>query len=254
MKIVRRPRTLGSKWSKTNLLLRSKEVRPFVPETKILSTSHLLTMLNKHRMVYVKPIHGTSGNGVIRVERKPNGSFVYKAGQAQRTFGTYNAMYAALSKSKLKRAYLIQKGIHLLTHQKRIFDIRVMVQKNLQEKWEVTGYIGRVAHPKKIVTNFHNSGKPLALEPLIGTYLNPTKTRSFINQLQSLGLRIAKQFQSVHPGFKEIGVDIGVDKQFKPWIIEVNTAPDPFIFNQLTNKQMYRKALRLARHHGRFVR
>ncbi|MEK8130035.1 YheC/YheD family protein [Paenibacillus filicis] len=252
--MVRRSRTLGSKWQKTKILLRSKKLRAFVPETRIMNSGNLLTMLNKYGMVYVKPVHGTIGQGVIRVERTGSGTFVYKLGKMQRTFTTYTPMYQSLSKSKLNRVYLVQKGIHLLKYQKRIFDIRVMVQKNSHDKWEVTGYIGRVAHPKKIVTNFHNSGKPKPLEQLISAYLNPTSTQSFIKKLKTLGLRIAEQFQSYHPGFKEIGVDIGVDTKFKPWVIEVNTAPDPFIFNELKNKQMFRKALRLARNHGRFTK
>ncbi|MGG1550221.1 YheC/YheD family protein [Paenibacillus ferrarius] len=254
MRKIRYSRTLSSKWLKTKILQRSKEVRSFVPETKLLNSTNLFTMLNKHRMVYVKPVRGTSGQGVIRVERTGDGTFTYKVDKVKRRFVSYNAMFQSLSKSKLHRPYLIQKGIQLLTHRRRIFDIRVMVQKNMKNEWEVTGYIGRVAHPKKIVTNYHNSGKPISLELLIGAYLSPSNTQTYINKLKILGLRIAEQFQRQHPGYKEIGVDIGVDTKFKPWIIEVNTAPDPFIFNQLKNKSMYRKALRLARHHGRFRR
>ncbi|MGG1516982.1 YheC/YheD family protein [Paenibacillus oryzisoli] len=251
---IRSSRTVSSKWLKTKILLRSKEVSAYVPETKLLNSANLFMMLKKHRMVYVKPVRGTSGQGVIRVERTGSGAFIYKVDKVKRRFGTYNTMFQSLSNSKLNRAYLIQKGIQLLTNQNRIFDVRVMVQKNMKDEWEVTGYIGRVAHPKKIVTNYHNSGKPKALELLIGAYLSPTNTQSYINKLKLLGLRIAKQFQRQHPGFKEIGVDIGIDTKFKPWIIEVNTAPDPFIFNQLKNKKMYRRALRLARNHGRFTR
>ena len=58
----------------------------------------------------------------------------------------------------------------------------------------------------------------------------------------------------VYPGFKEIGVDIGIDKELKPWVLEVNTAPDPFIFNQLKDKKMFFKVLRYARANGRFLR
>ncbi|UJF35641.1 YheC/YheD family protein [Paenibacillus hexagrammi] len=250
--MVGRARTIGSKWVKTKVLLLNKELRKFVPETRVYNQANLLYMLKKHKMVYVKPINGTSGQGVIRVEK--NDKYRYQAGQTAKSFGTFQGLFAALSKAKLNRSYLIQQGIHLLTHQKRIFDARLMVQKVTHKNWETTGYIGRVAHPRKIVTNFHNSGKPLSLEVLLGSYLKNQKKHDYIRSLRYLGYRIATHYQKSYPGFREIGIDIGIDKNLKPWVIEVNTAPDPFIFNQLKDKKMFVKVLRHARANGRFLR
>lgn len=250
--MTNRARTVGSKWVKTKVLLLNKELRNFVPETRIYSQSNLLHMLNKYKMVYVKPINGTSGQGVIRVEKKDK--YCFQVGKTVKSFVTYQSLFAELSKAKLNRSYLVQQGIHLLTHQKRIFDTRIMVQKVPHQNWEATGYIGRVAHPHKIVTNFHNSGKPLPLEILLGSYLNKQKKNDYIQSLRHLGYRIAKHYQKSYPGFKEIGIDIGIDKNLKPWVLEVNTAPDPFIFNQLKDKKMFFKVLRYARANGRFLR
>ena len=101
----------------------------------------------------------------------------FKSGKVAKSFRTFLGLFAALNKAKLNRSYLVQQGIHLLTHQKRIFDTRIMVQKSPKKTWEATGYIGRVAHPNKIVTNFHNSGKPLPLELLLDSYLNGSEEK-----------------------------------------------------------------------------
>ncbi|RTE10958.1 YheC/YheD family protein [Paenibacillus whitsoniae] len=249
---MNKSRTVGSKWVKTKVLLQNKELRKFVPETRIYNQSNLFQMLNKYKMVYVKPINGSFGQGVIRV--KKNHKYTFQSGKTARSFETFQGLFTALNKAKLKKSYLVQQGIHLLTYQKRIFDTRIMVQKTPHKKWEATGYIGRVAHPRKIVTNFHNSGKPLPLEVLLGSYINGQKKKEYIHRLRNLGYRIAKHYHKSYPGFKEIGVDIGIDKTLKPWVLEVNTAPDPFIFNQLKDKKMFFKVLRYARENGRFIR
>lgn len=248
---MNRASTVGSKWVKTKVLLLNKELRKFVPETRIYSQQNLLAMLNKHKMVYVKPINGSSGQGVIRVEK--NETYKFQSGKAVKSFRTFLDLFGALNKVKLTRSYLVQQGINLLTHQKKIFDTRIMVQKSPKKIWEATGYIGRVAHPHKIVTNFHNSGKPLPLELLLAPYLKNQKKDDYIKSLRHLGYQIAMQYQKVYPRFKEIGVDIGIDKDLKPWVLEVNTAPDPFIFNQLTDKKMFFKVLRYSRANGRFL-
>ncbi len=249
--MANRERTVGSKWVKTKVLLLNKELSKFVPETRIYSQTNLLQMLKKHKMVYVKPINGSFGQGVIRVEK--NDKYRFQSGKVARSFGTFLDLYADLNKAKLNRSYLVQQGIHLLTHQNRIFDTRIMVQKSPKKTWEATGYIGRVAHPNKIVTNFHNSGKPLPLELLLGSYLKKQEKHDYIKSLRHLGYKIATHYQKSYPGFKEIGVDIGIDKELKPWVLEVNTAPDPFIFNQLKDKKMFFKVLRYARVNGRFL-
>ncbi|WP_420848602.1 hypothetical protein [Paenibacillus oryzisoli] len=48
-------------------------------------------------------------------------------------------------------------------------------------------------------------------------------------------------------------MDIGIDKKLKLCVLEVNTSPDPYIFNQLQDMKMFLKALYYARANGRFL-
>ena len=241
--------TLGSKWTKTKILMRSPKLHQYVPDTMLFTFDDLQLMLDKHQMVYVKPVKGSSGNGVIKVVKK-NTTYSYHVGMEPRNFPTYKEMFRSLIRRKYDREYIVQQGIRLLTYDERIFDIRIMVQKNEKSEWETTGYIGRLAHPKKIVTNFHNSGKPMTLEQLMSPYLQDEKKAKFIESLRELGHQMAVEFHTRFPAFKEIGIDLGLDSSLKPWIIEVNTRPDAYIFNQLKDKQMFRRVISLKRWNG----
>lgn len=245
----------NTKLGKTRFLLDHGEYESFIPETAAMSKNSLKRMLGKYGMVYVKPNNGTGGFGVMRVNRVKAGSrfrYGYHLGNQAAEFPTYEALFQSMSRKMGKRTHLVQKGIHMLKVRGRPFDIRVMVQKNEKGKWEQTGMIGRLAHPKKAVTNFHSGGTPLPVGELLKPHLESNGRRQLIQRLKDLGVGIAASMEIGFPYLKEVGVDVGLDQNSKPWVFEVNTRPDPFIFRRLRNKSVFYRVFRLSKLHGRF--
>jgi glutathione synthase/RimK-type ligase-like ATP-grasp enzyme len=243
-------RFVTSKWKKTKALIGDRKVKGHIPHTEKLQRSSLADMLSRYGMVYVKPEKGTFGNGVMRVERTATG-FKYQVGTDIRNFTEFDALYNDLINSTRGKSYLVQKGIHLLKYHGRRFDIRVMVQKNPSNRWETTALVGRVAHPSKIVTNFHNGGTLKPVPALMSSHLSAAELIRFTNSLKLLGLRVASRLESRYPGIKEVGLDIAVDQSKRAWILEVNTCPDPYIFKVLKDKSVSRRVIRYARAYGR---
>lgn len=245
-------RFIHSKWKKTLAIQGNAKIKPHIPDTRRLTRESLQDMLSRYGMVYVKPDKGSFGNGVIRLESGKDGKFRYQVGTVVKHFSDYDSLFGSLLKETKGRSYLSQKGIHLLKHQGRRFDIRVMVQMNPQRSWETTGMVGRVAHPRKIVTNYHNGGTLKPVPVLLSAHMEPEKRAVFVKRLQTLGVRVAKQLHAAYPGLREIGIDVAVDHELHPWILEVNTCPDPFIFRVLPDKGVFRKVIRNTRTWGRF--
>ncbi|QHW32184.1 YheC/YheD family protein [Paenibacillus rhizovicinus] len=240
-----------SKWAKTKVLLLSEPLRERIPVTRRWQIPQLASMLDEHGMVYVKPDQGTFGLGVVRVERLSDTDYTYQSGTVLQRFSSFAMMASSLQERIGSRSYLIQQGIPLLTYEGLRFDIRVMVQQNPKKEWETTGIIGRLSHPKKIVTNYHSGGVIMSIDQLMHPHLSQPQTDSYKMWLSEIGTSVARQLQTRYPRMKEIGIDVAIDESFRPWILEVNTLPDPFIFRKLNDKSVFRRIHRYCLAYGR---
>ncbi|TYP75330.1 YheC/YheD family protein [Paenibacillus methanolicus] len=243
-----------SKWAKTSVLLRSPLLAPRIPDTKLWSADTLATMLDQYGMVYVKPDGGTFGKGVMRVWKAGEGEYSFQSGTVAHALTSVSSLVEQLESIIGGRGYLIQRGISLLQLEGRSFDLRVMVQRNGANRWETTGMIGRLAQANKIVTNYHSGGTLTEVSVLLRPYLDLESQQQLYEQLRQLGTDTANQLSAAYPGLKEIGLDVALDDQFRFWVLEVNTKPDPYIFRALKDPAVFRKIYRYAVRYGRIKR
>jgi hypothetical protein len=242
-------RTKFGKLGNYYFMKRFDSIKPFLPETRVASKSNLISMLKLYHSLYLKPDKGTGGNGIYKII-KFKGRFILRSGTSSRQYDSFNALYNSLHKLLSKNKYVVQKGIDLLRHNKRPFDIRVMVQMNKNKKLVVTGIIGRLAKPKKIVTNYHSGGTPLEIGALLKSHLSGASRSRCIKKIEAVGKQASVVLGESHRNKRAFGVDIAIDSTMKPWILEVNTKPDMTIFNALKNKSMYRNVLKYSRIKG----
>ncbi|WP_138494301.1 YheC/YheD family protein [Paenibacillus pinistramenti] len=250
---------VSSKWEKTKVLLKNERLSRYIPETRLLSSEQLKLMLEQYHLVFIKPDRGTYGIGVMSMEQyqedpqEPESPWLYKlrSGIESRIFNSVDEVDPLLKERTNGKPYLIQRGIELLTYENRKFDLRVLVQKNPKGAWETTGMIGRIAGQQKIITNYHSGGKTAPVEELFKNYLQPKGLASLIIELRRLGERVGGQLERKYDRLQEIGLDIAVDADFRPWILEVNTLPALFPFKWLPDKTIYPKIRKYALAYGR---
>ena len=234
-------RNIASKWLKHEALRRSSTLSVYMPETRRLTRNNLEKMLDKYGMVYVKPVFGALGNGVMRVD-KEGGGLSYQKGLKRKWLPSISAGYASLRRATKGKAYMVQRGIHLARYNGRLFDIRVMVQRLPRQPWKMTGMAGRVAYPGKVVTNGSQGGTIYPVSMLISSEMK--------RRIRRIGLRAARRLRAVYPGLVQIGLDVAVDQNQRPWIIEANTYPDPCPFTKLPSLRALRRIIRYQRAWG----
>ncbi|MEK3723582.1 YheC/YheD family protein [Paenibacillus sp. FSL H8-0034] len=234
------------KLGKHNFMKRYKAVNNFLPDTRIATKSNIKTMIKWYESLYLKPDEGTGGHGIYKITKTKNG-YSLRSGTASKYFNSIDALYGSLHILFTRNKYVVQKGIDLLKHNKRAFDIRVMVQKNENKTLIPTGIIGRLAKPKKIVTNYHSGGTPLPIDTLLKSHLKRDSRRQYIQRIEKLGKVASNVLGKSYRSKRAFGVDIAIDSKMKPWILEINTRPDMSIFKTLKNKTMYKRILKYSK-------
>ena len=243
-------KSLKSKILKTRVMLGSSRLAGHIPPTRLLNRQSLHAMLEHYGIVYAKPDKGSQGKGVLRIEKTKKG-YRCQNGLAVSHFNDYASLYRSIEKHAAQTPYVVQKGIHLLRHNHRPFDFRVMIQRNLKRKWECTGTFGRLAHPGKAVTNGSQGGTIYDPLILLSKFGSKHETREMQKQMNQLAYLTAYRLSSVYPTLNEFGLDICFDQNLKPWILEVNTIPDPSPFTLLPKFKGLSKIVSYGKAYGK---
>lgn len=204
----------------------------YMPESHLLRNYAMLkSMCTKYSVVFLKPIKGSLGKGIIRISRLDGGSYQTLATQVG---GTRKQIYPNLSKlfssmsGKMKSTrYQVQQGIHLIEAGKRPVDFRALVQKNKTGKWNVTSIVGRIAGNHHFVSNLARGGTLSTVKDVVSRSNLPAGVRSkILVKLRTAALNIAQGLDSQLPShFGELGVDLAVDTSGRVWVLEVNSKP-----------------------------
>jgi glutathione synthase/RimK-type ligase-like ATP-grasp enzyme len=246
---VNKERYKMGKLGKYHFMKKFTAIDSYLPETRIATKSNIKSMIKLYDSLYLKPDEGTGGHGIFKLTKSKKG-FTLRSGTSSINYNSIDTLYHSFHRLFTKNKYVVQKGIDLLKHNKRSFDIRVMVQKNGKQTLVPTGIVGRLAMPKKIVTNYHSGGTPLPVDMLLRSHLKSDSRKKYIHRMEILAKDASNILAQSYKSKRAFGVDIAVDSKMKPWILEINTKPDMSIFNTLRDKTMYRRILKYSKIKG----
>ncbi|HEY8417955.1 MAG TPA: YheC/YheD family protein [Limnochordales bacterium] len=243
---------VGSKWWVYRLMARHPDLRPYLPETRVLrTTADLLIMLRRHGTVYVKAAGGGKGIGIWVISADGRGTFSYRYTDAQtRIHRGRTGNPAAIVRhllSKPRQPWLIQPRVDLARWRGRIFDVRVLVQRDGRGQWHITGTGARIGRPGSIISNLYGGGDALPLEPVLteSLGLTPQEAAALRRRVEEIALRVAQEIDRAcrrtgHVG--ELGIDIGIDRSGRLWFFEANSRTGRNLFRQAGLRESSRLA------------
>ncbi len=244
-------RSIGNKWTKTKWLLGREDLKRHVPYTLKFDKPNLIAMLNTHDVIYFKPTYGSGGANIIRIKKREQ-DYQTKANSGKAVFATIDQLYDHLKKRSARRAYLLQRGITLARTNGRPFDIRVMVQKTNEGKWISTALFTKIGRPGRVATNYNQGGRVGYIRPaLTGAGYSADSSDRIVTRLKQMGTAAGRCFDRHKKGLRELGLDVALDQDGYPWILEVNTRPQFYPLKNFKNKALYRRIVSYAKQYGR---
>jgi glutathione synthase/RimK-type ligase-like ATP-grasp enzyme len=225
---------------------RERDIAPHIPSTIVYKEKlDLIKMLNKYGDVYVKPIWGMKGFGVIRVNKEEDRiRFRYRNDNNNLDFILENEEELDKTLGELFSVgeCIIQQGINLLNYDGGVVDFRSVMQKNETFKWECSGIIARVGAKESVVSNISSGGAALPAVDFIHESLATSEIEAFEikERLISLCMKVCNALDEYGFNFGTLGLDIGIDKDKNIWLIEVNNRrPHPAIALRASDIQSY---------------
>ncbi|WP_438349604.1 YheC/YheD family protein [Paenibacillus sp. FA6] len=245
-------RPLRNKWTIHEILSNKESFRPHLPETRLVrSLSDVQRMLKSKSVIYLKPINGTGGRGILRIEqlRNSNHQYYIQGRNQQRKIITPQRVHGATLGSILRtwninNRYIVQEGIPVILPNGRVHDYRMLVQKNREGHWELTGIVGRVGAMRSVTSNLHGGGKAIPMDTLLPQWITNKDTQEHVKKTSvKLGLETAAYLEKSYGTLCELALDLAINKKGEVFLLEVNPKPAREVFARSGQRDIYRQSI-----------
>ncbi len=235
-----------NKWQMYQWFSDDSALNPYIPYTTLYhSPQDVFDMLEKFQKVYIKPVSGLRGRGIVRIGME-NQSFIFKYHENQKNcYVTLESLSKAgdyIQKRFAHGRYLIQQAVDLLEHKGGVVDFRCVVQKNQSNAWVCRAIIGRAGGKDSIVSNISSGGSAFPAEELLGE-VSATSEKSILDmkkEIAALAWNVCNTLDEYGINCGTLGLDIGVDNEGHLWLIEINNRdPDPTIALDVHDQELY---------------
>ncbi|MDR9793217.1 YheC/YheD family protein [Aeribacillus sp. FSL K6-8210] len=216
------------KWKQYKTLKTDPFIYQYLPETEYFQhPDQVYTFLQSYEECILKPIHGSSGKGVLVIKKEKETLFLYffiGANQRIVRLKHFNQLKPFLAKRQVD-SYILQRLLPLKDKQQRPFDLRILFQKNEFGQWIMQGKGIRIGQKHTYVSNLSKGGSVVSLEQWEKD-IPRQRLNHIYNQIEQLAHHLPQKIEKNFAPLFELGVDIGIDLQNETiWILDINSKP-----------------------------
>lgn len=238
-----------NKWESHQWLSCFEKVEEYLPKTIIYNKpSDIRNFLKEYKTAYIKPIYGSQGSGILRIEAKGDW-YILRNSQngedSEKCFKTKADLNKFLKDNLTPGGYIIQIALNLISFEERSIDFRYILVKGGDGDWNDIGLIARFGTKGNITSNVSTGGSAEKAEVTFKNVLNLSdeEVSNLRERISTIGKEIAYGLERCGISCGNLGIDIAIDTDGHIWIIEVNNInPNHTIALDAKDRQMFYKA------------
>jgi hypothetical protein len=235
-----------NKWDLWEWLSPDSFLKDYLPHTeKLKSSTDLINMLDRYPSVYLKPSSSQKNMGLWKVERE-EGRYCFKDSKDSSIVLEKESLENFIRKLIKDKEYLIQQTIQIKRHNDRLFDFRVIMQKDKSLEWNCTGIIARFGARNGIITTNFNKGYGLKGHIAIKKVWDLLDREAFAKEMEMIrvGKEACKMIEKFGGHYADVGIDMIIDEEMRVWILEINKLHDHRMpLYAISDRLMYEKLL-----------
>lgn len=196
-----------------------------IPTHHAKQVEDIIHYINEYSTIVLKPLKGIRGRGVYVLNER-NGKYVvgFKTEERELDASELKTFFHEEIEGK---TYIIQKYVQSRTvYGGDPFDCRVHVEKGATGKWEIARHYIRIGIGQKVISNVNQGGGVGNPEPFLKANFGDQWqeiNQNLENLVDTLPYKI-EELRGTH--IMSLGMDIGIDRDGKLYLFEVNDGPD----------------------------
>ncbi|WP_096439449.1 YheC/YheD family protein [Alteribacter populi] len=236
-----------NKWEMYQVLSKNSSLNVHLPNTKLYRNPiDLSVMIAKYKHVYLKGVKGGKGRQVMSVKKVGRS---YECCYFRKRLRRIRLRHFHLLIRKIKQFYkgqpfIIQQPIQLLKLKGRLLDIRAEVQRDGKNNLQVVGECMRWGNARSPITTHANS---YPLETFLRKNLRYREkdVKRLQKKIKRVVTNVSRELDLKYGSVGEIGVDLGLDRRGRLWLIECNSRSSKVSLEKAYGREKRREAYKM---------
>ncbi|MCM3617011.1 YheC/YheD family protein [Sutcliffiella horikoshii] len=207
------------KWELYLQLQDNDQLVQHLPKTDLLTEDSLSVFLSTYKEVYIKKRKSKKGKGIYLIRRNGNTFLLRTTSTTTVLFPSLTKLALFLQKEEALDSYIIQEAIPTLPMKGKKFDYRILAHAS-HNRFTITGVGVRLAKKQQVTTHVPSGGVIVSTDDL------PVSTD--LETMAHLINQCGKQLTSFYDDIGEFSADVGLTRDGKLYIFELNAKPMDF--------------------------